>query len=754
MNNESIHQQEMICALATAVGVGAIAVVRLSGKGSIHLVNQFFKGSDLEKAETHTVHFGTIRENGKVIDEVLVSVFHTPNSFTKEDAIEISCHGSSYIVRQILKLLITNGARIAKPGEFTQRAFLNGQFDLVQAEAVADLIAADSEASHKTALNQLRGGFSKKLDSLRTELIHFASLIELELDFGEEDVEFAERDDLRKLINTLLSTVGPLIESFDFGNAIKEGFPVAIIGSPNVGKSTLLNALLNEERAIVTSIAGTTRDVIEDTIVIGGLKFRFIDTAGIRETTDIVESIGIERSKQAMEKADVIIFLFDSDETFQELQVLANSIGKDKKVLWVRNKVDMEVNLTPRPPLLQVEGVADAIHSVHPGGRETDAIHSVHSGGKETDAVHSADSGEGETYAIHSVHSGGKETDAVNSADSGEGEVDSVYSVHSEKGEANAKPPSPQRRGAGGEVLNTTYKFLTTKIPPEVLENARNLRQEATTAENYLWAVLRNRQFENLKFRRQHPLEEGFILDFFCAELRLGIELDGEVHLEREQEMFDIERSKRIEEIYGIEILRFSNMQVFNQIETIFMEIVKFVLNKKAMKDEDSLLKHAHYDLTPRPPLLEGEEENDGIHLVHSGEREDDAIHVAHSEKGEANSEPPSPQRRGAGGEVLNPINIAAKTQLGLPELTSKLIALVQNQAASDTVVSNSRHYEHLLKTKNALADVLYGLDNGITGDFLAQDIRLSLHHLGEITGTIVTDDLLDNIFSKFCIGK
>ncbi|SKB69344.1 tRNA modification GTPase [Dyadobacter psychrophilus] len=450
-----IHQQEVICALATPSGVGAIAVIRVSGLGSISLVKSIFKGKNLEEAESHTVHFGTIQSAGEIIDEVLVTVFKTPKSFTKEDSIEISCHGSDYIIRQILKLLISKGARIAKPGEFTQRAFLNGQFDLVQAEAVAALIAADSQASHKTALNQLRGGFSRKLASLRTELIHFASLIELELDFGEEDVEFAQRDDLRRLIEALLSTIAPLIDSFDFGNALKEGVPVAIIGSPNVGKSTLLNALLNEEKAIVTSIAGTTRDVIEDTIVLEGLKFRFIDTAGIRETTDLVESIGIERSKAAMEKADIVIFLFDSLETLHENQQLARLLPSEKQVLYVLNKIDI------------------------------------------------------------------------------------------------------------GEIA------------PESLEALQN----------------------------------------------------------------DI-------------------------------------------------------------------------------------------------------------------ISISAKSQTGLSDLTNKLVSMVYGQSASDTVVTNLRHYEHLVKTHDALQDVLNGLETGVTGDFLAQDIRLSLHHLGEITGTIVTDDLLDNIFSKFCIGK
>ncbi len=447
MKNIAVHQEEAICALATANGVGAIAVIRISGLGAIEIVNAFFRGKDLTRVKSHTVHFGTIRDNDFIIDEVLVTVFRRPASFTKEDSVEISCHGSDYIIRRILKLLVKGGARIAKPGEFTQRAFLNGQFDLVQAEAVADLIAADSEASHRAALHQLRGGFSKQLASLREELIHFASMVELELDFGEEDVEFAGRNDLRELINRLQKSLQPLIESFDFGNALKEGVPVAIIGAPNVGKSTLLNALLNEEKAIVTAIAGTTRDVIEDTMVLGGIKFRFIDTAGIRETKDVVEAIGIERSKKAMAKADIILLLFDSEETFRALGPLTEDIPDEKKVVWVRNKVDI------------------------------------------------------------------------------------------------TSPPNG---------------------------------------------------------------------------------------------------------VFGI----------------------------------------------------------------------------------------------------------SAATGQGLEELKNRITEMASSQSQSGIVVTNLRHYEHLLKTHQALDDVLRGLDDGVSGDFLAQDIRLALFHLGEITGAIATDDLLANIFSRFCIGK
>ncbi|GAA4440263.1 tRNA uridine-5-carboxymethylaminomethyl(34) synthesis GTPase MnmE [Ravibacter arvi] len=450
MEKNIIRQEEAICALATASGVGAIAVIRISGSGAIGIVNNIFKGRDLTEVRSHTVHFGTIRDGDQLVDEVLATVFRSPFSFTKEDIVEISCHGSDYIIRSILKLLIREGARMARAGEFTQRAYLNGQFDLVQAEAVADLIAADNEASHKAAMHQLRGGFSRQLAALREELIHFASLVELELDFGEEDVEFAERDDLRRLINRLNDSLKPLIASFELGNALKEGVPVAIIGAPNVGKSTLLNALLNEEKAIVTDIAGTTRDVIEDTVVLDGTKFRFIDTAGIRETVDVVESIGIDRSRKAMEKADIVLFLFDSPATLAELETLATELPAGKKVMWIQNKID------------------------------------------------------------------------------------------------------------------------------------RN--QEIVSSRNAL--------------------------------------------------------------------------------------------------------------------------------------------------------------------------TIAAATGLGLDELRHRITAIAKDQIQSGTMVTNLRHYEHLLRTHHALNDVLSGLDSGITGDFLAQDIRLALFHLGEITGTIVTDDLLANIFSKFCIGK
>ena len=341
---------DTIVALATPQGVGAIAVIRLSGKDAIDICNKVFKGKDLEKQESHTIHFGTIRDGEKVIDEVLVSLFVAPKSYTKENVVEISTHGSGYIISEVIKLLLKNGARLAQPGEFTKRAFVNGKFDLAQAEAVADLIHSESEAAHRAAMNQMRGGFSGKIKELREQLIHFASMIELELDFVEEDVEFASRDDLRKLINDLQKVIGELISSFALGNVIKTGIPTVIAGKPNAGKSTLLNTLLNEEKAIVSDIPGTTRDFIEDEINIEGIPFRFIDTAGIREATDKIEALGVERTHAQMQKASLIIYLFDlSQDTMTEIQRDINKLENlGVPFIKVGNKLDQAL-----PELLQ-----------------------------------------------------------------------------------------------------------------------------------------------------------------------------------------------------------------------------------------------------------------------------------------------------------------------------------------------------------------------------------------------------------------
>jgi tRNA modification GTPase len=333
---------DTIVALATPGGSGAIAVIRLSGTDAILITQKIFKGKDLSQQASHTIHFGTIRDGEQIIDEVLVSLFIAPHSYTRENVVEISTHGSAYIIEKVIKLAIQHGARAAKPGEFTLRAFLNGQLDLSQAEAVADLIASHSQASHQMAMQQMRGGFSNQLQQLRNELIHFASMIELELDFAEEDVEFANRDDLKRLIYQINQVIHNLIASFEQGNVLKNGVPVVIAGQPNVGKSTLLNTLLNEERAIVSDIAGTTRDTIEDEMILNGINFRFIDTAGIRDTQDVIEAKGVERTLDKMKLAKLIIYLFTPDQDLSSIQLQLQQL-QDLKIPFIAlmNKSDL-----------------------------------------------------------------------------------------------------------------------------------------------------------------------------------------------------------------------------------------------------------------------------------------------------------------------------------------------------------------------------------------------------------------------------
>lgn len=339
---------DTIVALATPAGVGAIGVIRLSGDRAIEIVNKVFQPKDLSVQASHTIHYGRIESAGRVYDEVVASLYIAPRSYTKENVVEISCHGSPFIQESILQLFVEQGARFARPGEFTQRAFLNGAFDLAQAEAVADVIAADSAAAQNAALHQLRGGFSKELAALREELIHFASLIELELDFGEEDVEFADRQDLEDLVNQLLANIRPLVASFRTGNAVKNGVATVIVGKPNAGKSTLLNALLNEDRAIVSDIAGTTRDSLEDEWTLGGIKFRLVDTAGLRETTDVIEALGVERTQAWVKKAQVVIYMADAtSETPGGFAAGVEALGQlDIPVIKLLNKVDQITDLS------------------------------------------------------------------------------------------------------------------------------------------------------------------------------------------------------------------------------------------------------------------------------------------------------------------------------------------------------------------------------------------------------------------------
>lgn len=334
---------DTIVAIATAPGVGAIAVIRLSGPQAITITDQLFPAKDLAAQPGHTLHFGGLHFNGHVIDEVVVSLYRAPKSYTGEEVVEISCHGSPYIQQQIVDACLASGARLARPGEFTQRAFLNGKLDLTQAESVADLIASNTAASHQTAMQQMRGGFSRELFALREQLIKFSALIELELDFSQEDVEFADRTALNALVDEALVEVERLVHSFKAGNVIKNGVNTAIIGRPNAGKSTLLNTLLNENRAIVSEIAGTTRDTIEEVLNIGGILFRLIDTAGIRESTDTIESIGVARSLEKMREAGIVVYLFDVAELSTD-DLLAQVHEFDKEgipFLLVGNKADV-----------------------------------------------------------------------------------------------------------------------------------------------------------------------------------------------------------------------------------------------------------------------------------------------------------------------------------------------------------------------------------------------------------------------------
>lgn len=350
--------QDTICAIATAQG-GAIGCIRVSGLEAIEITSRIFTpaamGKKLKDSKPYTLTFGRIHEGSEIIDEVLVSLFRAPHSYTGENSTEITCHGSVYILQKVLQLLITNGCRMAQPGEYTQRAFLNGKMDLSQAEAVADLIASSSAATHRLAMSQMRGGFSKELTSLRDQLLHFTSLIELELDFSDhEELEFADRSELCRLADNIEKVISRLADSFSVGNAIKNGVPVAIIGETNAGKSTLLNVLLNEEKAIVSDIHGTTRDVIEDTVNIGGITFRFIDTAGIRETNDTIENLGIERTFQKLEQAEIVLWMIDATDVTTQIVQLSQQIlprCEGKQLILVCNKADLVSDIQNFPPI-------------------------------------------------------------------------------------------------------------------------------------------------------------------------------------------------------------------------------------------------------------------------------------------------------------------------------------------------------------------------------------------------------------------
>lgn len=360
-----MNVQDTIVALASPAGAGAIAVIRVSGEEAIAICSPLFKSVSnkvLSEQKTHTIHLGHIMDGERTIDEVLVSLFKGTNSYTGEPTVEISCHGSSYIQQEIIQLLLRSGCRAAQAGEFTLRSFINGKMDLSQAEAVADLIASDNEAAHQIAMQQMRGGFSNEIAQLRQELLNFASLIELELDFSEEDVEFADRTQFKELITRITKVLKRLIDSFATGNVIKNGIPVAIVGEPNVGKSTLLNALLNEERAIVSDIAGTTRDTIEDELSIGGIGFRFIDTAGIRETADVVEGLGIKKTFEKIKQAQVVMYLFDTTQAKEKPSLLRGvSLPKGENYKEILNEIEKIRNQFPLKPLVIIANKIDQL---------------------------------------------------------------------------------------------------------------------------------------------------------------------------------------------------------------------------------------------------------------------------------------------------------------------------------------------------------------------------------------------------------
>lgn len=369
-----IHNiEDTIIAISTPPGIGAIAVIRLNGPNAISIVDSYFKPKKLAEAATHTLHFGTLLDKmDNIIDEVVIGLFKQPHSYTKEDIVEISCHGSAYIQQQIMQLFLHDGIRLANPGEFTMRAFLNGRLDLSQAEAVGDLIAAESASAHKIAMSNLKGGFSGELAQLREELIHFASLIELELDFSEEDVAFANRDDLKRLISKVLETLDRMIYSFELGNVLKNGVITVIAGRPNAGKSTLLNALLNEDRAIVSEIAGTTRDTIEEVLNLEGIQFRLIDTAGIREAHDQIEALGVQRTFEKAKQASILIYVFDviactKEEVMEDLQKIDHPL---EKTIVIANKMDLNPYTKPEDfssELLPLDNIitASAIHKMN-----------------------------------------------------------------------------------------------------------------------------------------------------------------------------------------------------------------------------------------------------------------------------------------------------------------------------------------------------------------------------------------------------
>lgn len=611
------HFNTNICALSTPQGVGAIAIIRMSGNDTIDVIDKIFIPSGGKQAQPYLMRFGSIKDGGRLIDECLVATFNAPHSYTGENSAEIYCHGSSYIVKEIMALLFSYGIKLAEPGEFSKRAFLNGKLDLAQTEAVMDLISSETEAAHRVAMQQMKGGFSNELREMRNSLLDLVSMMELELDFSEEDVEFADRTQLNALLDKVSGKVSALIESFKLGNVIKNGVPVAIIGATNTGKSTLLNTLVGEERAIVSNIHGTTRDVIEDTVNLGGITFRFIDTAGIRETKETIEIIGIERTYKKLKQASVVIMVLDATrpEYFESsLKNLSTRInGTNQQLIILINKADR---------LLQTGG------------------NTLQTGQEKQNAENG--NNENQMYVVSTdtpAFSDLKDVDGV-LCDNKLNCKDNIQNISNLR-EVNAES------GAGGpsDALQDAYDDLSSKY----LKNIGNVSDE-------------NKMQDNATKKLPYSIPDSI-----------------NMQIERIKQICNLSSSLSMPD-------RKTNIEESNNVGT-------YCDNDKA-------------------PLL-------------------------------------SP---------IAILPVSAKHNIGIDSLkqllTETRTANIEASQSSGTLVTNMRHYQALIDAKIALDRVDNGLKEQIPTDLVAQDIREALYHLGSIIGEINTEEVLGNIFSRFCIGK
>ena len=616
---------DTICAISTPAGVGGIAVIRVSGPDAVTIVDSIWKGRRLADVSSHTAHLGDIvdPENpSEPLDTAVATVFRNPRSFTGEDVVEIAVHGSRWIQRELVNLLIRRGCRMAEPGEFTRRAFSNGRLDLAQAEAVADVIAASSRSAHRLASSQMRGEFSKHIAELRDKLIEIASLLELELDFSEEDVEFASRQQLRELADSLLTKISGLASSFSTGSALKDGVPVAIVGEPNAGKSTLLNALLQDNRAIVSDIPGTTRDTIEDTMEIDGVLYRFIDTAGIRETSDSIENLGIERSYAAIARARIVIWLITPDLSptdYTTLHALITShLPEDTALITVLNKIDTLPTTTPTSTPTSTPSTTPIHASIT---QQTTPIATQQQGQNTPEAANQQNS---------TIISNQKET-----PETGNQKETSEAGSQKETTEAGSQKEAPET-GSQKEAPETGNQKEASEIGSQKEAYETGSQKEAPETGN-----------------QKEASEIG-----------------------SQKEASETGSQKEASEIGGPK----GSYEICGQIRT----------SVATKRHEDAIIRISATNGTNLPALIK-------TLRSHSG---------------------------------------AETTQ------------------EADLIVTNARHYEALTHAASSLQRVISGIDTNISGDFIAQDLRETIHHLSSITGTITTTDLLQTIFQKFCIGK